>query len=492
MITLSATEAAAALGVDSPRCAVAGVSIDSRSVQVGDLFIALAGERFDGHDYVVQALAAGACGALVEESTWKQGEGVLSARERSLVFPVKDTLAALGSLARAVRRKSRAQVIAVTGSVGKTGTKDLIGSMGARVCRVALTAANQNNEIGVPLTLLSLDSDTELVVVEMGMRGRGQIAALARIAEPDVGIVTNVHAVHLELVGSLENVAEAKAELFFGIRQGGVAVLPYDSPSLDTRAAAAARPIVHFGFGPASEAAEVRGEFGPDDGRPSLRLFWPEGSIEVETSFSSRHRMENAVAAAAGLYAAGLPLEECAQGLSSAAFTPSRGDVVELPGITIVNDTYNASPAATRAAIDDLMDLVAKRGGRAVVVFGDMLELGPEAARYHWEVGAYAAEAGVVSFWGVGPLSRHAVEGFGSYSKAEAKVDTLTVLGSGEASHVESLASGGEDVLDNLRSGDVVLMKASRRMHLEALVDAAAARFGTVAERARGPIERGG
>ncbi len=481
MIPLSPMEAAVALGLESLPCPVVGVSIDSRSVRVGDLFVALRGERFDGHDYVSQALAAGACAAVVEEGIWRHKNLSLSERERSLVFTVRDSVGALSGLALAVRRKSGAQVVAVTGSVGKTGTKDLIAAMVATMGPVASTVGNQNNEIGVPLTLLTLDAETAFAVVEMGMRGRGQIASLAHIAEPDVGVVTNVHPVHLELVGSLQNVAQAKAELFFGLRTGGVAVLPFGSSLLEGHAAAASVPLVHFGFGPGSEGAEVRGTMRWDGAQAKLLLCWPEGKVEVATPFSSRHRLENAVAAAAACYAAGLRLADCASGLRTAVFTGSRGDMLELQGITIVNDTYNASPAAVRAAIDDLMELAKSRGGRAVAVLGDMLELGPESGRYHWEVGAYAAEAGVRSLWGVGPLSHYIVEGFDSYTKAKAKVgyaDSSLGRNQAQGRHSEDLAGGTAAILDDLQSGDVVLMKASRVMRLETLVEAAVARFG--------------
>ena len=487
MISLSREEAAVALGLESLPCPIVGVSIDSRTLHAGDLFVALRGERFDGHDYVAQALAAGACGVVVEEGIWRRKETVLSARERSLVFVVRDSLEALGSLARTVRRKSGALVVAVTGSVGKTGTKDLIAAMAARTGAVVATAGNQNNEVGVPLTLLSLEPGTRFAVVEMGMRGHGQIAALARVAEPDVAVITNIHPVHLELVGALEDVAKAKAELLFGLRSGGVAVLPFDAPLLESHALAAGWPVVRFGFGPGSETAEVRGEAGRVDGRSRLRLSWPDGSVNVETPFSSGHRMENAVAAAAACYAAGLPLEECAQGLTTAVFTPSRGDVVALSGITVINDAYNANPAAVRAAIDDLMDVAREQNGRAVAVLGDMLELGPEAARYHWEVGAYAAEAGVSGLWGIGPLSLSTVEGFVSVNKAKAEVNggTGPIEGRrdstrderGEGRHVEDLEYGSERILGSLRTGDVVLIKGSRAMRLETLVEAAVVRF---------------
>ena len=260
MIPLTAEEARDALGLASFPGAVEAVSIDSRTIRPGDVFVALRGERFDGHAFVAQALEAGAGVAIVSESWWggpdaEELSPALSAR----VAPVTDTLAALGDLARAVRRKSGAKVIAVTGSVGKTSTKDLIATMARRVGRVVSTSANQNNEIGVPLTLLSLEADTEVAVVEMGMRGAGQIAALARIAEPDVGVVTNIHPVHLELLGSLEGIAEAKAELILELRAACTAVVPADCAAPGTVSGRDTLPDAALRSGPTARGSRDLG-----------------------------------------------------------------------------------------------------------------------------------------------------------------------------------------------------------------------------------------
>ncbi len=484
MIVLSAEEAGRALGLEPLGAPVEGVCTDSRQVRSGDLFVALRGERFDGHDFVAEALSKGASGAVVEASWWADcGARIIGsaagttvpARERAeIIYPVEDTLQALGSLAREVRRKSAAKVVAVTGSVGKTSTKDLLNAMAACVCRVVGTAANQNNEVGVPLTLLGIEPDTELAVVEMGMRGHGQIEALARVAEPDVGIVTNIHPVHLELLGTLENIAKAKAELLVCLGSGAVAVIPADCELLAPYAAAAACRVVRFAFGSergGGAAADVSGAFLPGGAKGTgvLRLRWREGQAEVEVPFASRHRLENAVAAAAACYAAGLPVERCVTGLADARFSGSRGDVLGLRGLTMIDDTYNASPAAVRAALDDLVDLAGEAGGRPVAVLGDMLELGPDAAAYHDATGAYAAEAGVAALWGVGPLSVSTVEGFRRARQADtAETADVTILPL-QAGNVRS-ADEASPILASLRRGDVVLLKASRSMGLEVLV----------------------
>ncbi len=473
MIPLSEEEAGRALGIPALRTPVTAVSIDTRTLREGDLFVALRGERFDGHDFVARALSAGACGAVVEEKWWADalaseavgtGETSYPAPElRSRVYPVPDTLLALAALARAVRRRSGAKVIAVTGSVGKTGTKDLIAAMAARAGGAVSTAANQNNEVGVPLTLLSLQPDTAVAVVEMGMRGRGQIAALAATAEPDVGVITNIHPVHLELLGSLEHIAEAKAELLAGLAASCVGVVPAGCAPLDASVDAATCRIVRFDLGAgADDGVDVRGTVRRRTGHSGtlLALVWPGGEAEVEVPFASRHRLENTVAAVAACYGAGLSLPDCLPGLREVVFTPGRGDVVETGHWVVVNDTYNANPAAVRSALDDLVDLALHHNGRAVAVLGDMLELGPEAERFHEECGAYAAEAGVRQLWAVGLLSRATTRGFNRAAQAGQT-----------AGHVETV-DDVNPVLAGLRPGDVVLFKASRSVGLEAMVAA--------------------
>jgi UDP-N-acetylmuramoyl-tripeptide--D-alanyl-D-alanine ligase len=487
MITLTAAEGAAALGLETLPFSVQGVSIDSRSLRSGDLFVAIKGERFDGHDFVAQALDKGACGAVVESSRREccaavpacgrgAAAGLGRARAEAL-YPVDDTLTALGALARAVRRKSTATVIAVTGSVGKTGTKDLIAAMAARSGPTLATSGNQNNEIGLPLTLLALDSETAVAVVEMGMRGRGQIAALCRVAEPDVGVITNIHPVHLELLGSLEAIAEAKAEICQGVRAGGRVVLPVREPVLERVACAAGRAVVHFAAGLGREIAEVfvenKGRVGAEGSR--LEFAWPGGRMTIDAPFSSRHKIENASAAAAAVFAAGLPLDRCLPGLADICFSPSRGDRIEAGGIYILNDTYNASPVSMHAALDELLAVATERNGRPVAILGDMLELGAESERYHRQVGRYAAEAGVKLLWGLGDRAKAMVDGYravpGAFgadrNEAEVELEDETRCG-----YDPDVEHGAVRLLGSLRRGDVVLVKASRALRLERVVEA--------------------
>lgn len=468
MIPLTAHEAGAALGLPRLCSDVPGVSTDSRRIRPGDLFVALVGEAYDGHDFVAPALAAGASGAVVlVDRAPLLAAGLSSGSPAPCLYPVSDTVAALGVLARAVRRKSQARVIAVTGSVGKTSTKDLLRSLVAGYGPSVATEGNQNNEIGVPLTLLRLEVDTQVAVVEMGMRGRGQIAALAQIAEPDVGLITNVAPVHLELLGSLEEVGRAKAELLKGLRPGGAGVIPWGSSLLEGEASRAGRRIVRFGFGPGGEAADIWGELRRAAGGRRLYLRWPEGQAELELPWTSRHRYENSVGAAAACWAAGLDLTLSLRDLAETVFTPLRGEEAWIGGTLILNDTYNANPPAMRAALDSLADRAGDVGGRAIAVLGDMLELGPEADRYHREVGIYAAECGVEALWGIGPQSKAMVEGFAAQAGAEADYRHLPSLGDEEIPGTSALT----DLMLNLRPRDVVLVKASRGMRLERVVE---------------------
>jgi UDP-N-acetylmuramoyl-tripeptide--D-alanyl-D-alanine ligase len=395
---------------------------------------------------------------------------------------VADTLAALGALAREVRRASGVTVIGITGSAGKTSTKDLLKAMVGRVRRVAATSGNQNNEVGVPLTLLAVEPGTEAVVVEMGMRGRGQIAELAAVSEPDVGIITNVYPVHLELLGTLENIAKAKVELVAGVRPGGAAVVPLECPPLEPFLADCSCRLVRFGVGSpdtgAAAGAAVSGWLEPaGDGGYEWVVRWPEGEARVATPCLPGHTLENAVAAAAACYVAGLPVQECVVGIADVQFSDGRGQTTEVGGICVIDDTYNANPAAVRAAVHHLVRMAADRGGRAVAVLGDMLELGPDEERFHEQSGVDVAEAGVSALWGVGPLSAATVRGFRRWWEQNGK-DGLEW----SSEHVAS-SDYPDAVLAGLRAGDVVLVKASRSVRLEKVVirmvgEAMAGRWG--------------
>jgi len=423
--------AAGAAVVRGARGGPARAVADSREVRPGDLFVALPGARVDGGAFADDALGAGAWGVLMAPGrALPDGEGAV------LVAP--DPLLALGALARAWRRELGATVIAVTGSVGKTSTKDLIAAMAAPHRAVAASRANFNTEIGLPLELLTAPLGTELVVLELAMRGFGQIAQLAGICEPDVGVITNVGPVHLEQVGSLEGVARAKAELLVGMRDGASAVVPGDEALLEPFLRPELR-VLRFGsggdvdWGGAGEIA-VRGEV----------------ALQVALPAAARR---NALAAAAACVAAGVrPTGEV-----SLAPAGLRGERVVLAlGAVVINDCYNASPLAVAAALDDLESTPAE--GRRVAILGDMLELGAESERYHREAGERADAAGVDVLVTVGPLAAGMLEGFDGEGYAVADAH-------------EAAALAGELVAP----GDVVLVKGSRGVGLEVVAQRLAA-----------------
>jgi UDP-N-acetylmuramoyl-tripeptide--D-alanyl-D-alanine ligase len=364
--------------------AVTGLQIDSRRIEEGDLFVAVAG----GEDFVPHALARGAAATLVPD----------------------DPHRALATIAGAVRDRADARVVAITGSTGKTTTKDILAALCAPHLRMVASEANYNNELGVPLTLGRIEPDTELCIVEMGMRGLGQIAWLASFAKPDVALITNVGPVHLELVETIENVARAKAELIESLPPGGVAVVP-DEPLLE--------PYLQ------REDIEVR-RFATH--------------VPFETSFTAEHQLENTRAALAVCEVLGVPVPA----RLDVAFTPLREEEHELQGgVLLLNDCYNANPLSMRAA---LTNLAARAGDRRrVAVLGDMAELGAGAADYHREIGRLAGELGVEVI-GVGPLAR--AYGGRSVASAEEAAEALAAM---------------------LRPGDVVLVKGSRSVGLEAV-----------------------
>lgn len=478
MIPLTPEELGLALGVAPADRPVTGVSTDTRTLEPGDLFIALRGPAYDGHAFVPAAFVAGASGAVIEIGASVAGDRSWSPPGDAPLYRVPDSVRALGAVARAVRRKSRARVIAVTGSVGKTGTKDVLAAMADVVGTVVATRANENNEIGVPLTLLRADPETDVIILEMGTRGHGQIRALAKIAEPDVGLVTAVAPVHLELLGSLADVALAKAELLEELQAGAVGVIPADAPLLEERVLLLGSPLVRFSLGEA-DAADVVGTVSDvEAGRCRLTVRWPEGEASADAPFAARHRLENAVAAAAACYAAGFPLEKCVPAIRAAAFTPGRGDEVQAGSWLILDDTYNANPTAMRVALDSVVERAMQRGGRAVAIVADMLELGTEAERYHREMGQYAAEAGISLLVAHGSLAKSLVDGFESAVEMAARTAHQRELAANKgeepcnrrAVFIEDLDQGLPTIKSYLRDGDSILIKASRGMRLERVV----------------------
>jgi len=399
-------------GDHGPRRAV----IDSREAGAGDLFVGLPGEHHDGGRFAAAALGAGAWGTLTAPAHAEVA--AQDAPAGAAVLAADDPLAALQRLATAWRRALGAKVVGITGSAGKTSTKDLLAGMLRPHRRTVATPQNLNTEIGLPLTILSAPGDTEALVLEMAMRGRGQIAELARIAEPDVGVIVNVGPVHLELLGSVEAVAAAKAELIAGLPAGGTAIVPAAEPLLDRHR----RDDVDWvTFGPGGDVDDLG---------------------DVEIPFDSAHMRRNALAALAAARAIGVR----PSGRIEVELSARRGQRIELErGAVVVNDCYNASPMSMRAALDEL----SRAPGRRVAVLGDMLELGPDEVRYHREIGAYARERADVIVT-VGPLA------------AEMGGDHAVPDAAAAAALVDRIA----------REGDTILVKASRGVGLEKVAEA--------------------
>jgi UDP-N-acetylmuramoyl-tripeptide--D-alanyl-D-alanine ligase len=403
------------LGVLDGAGALTGVTIDSRGAGPGDLFVAVGA----GVDYLSDARARGAA-----------------------TLAPTDAFAALAEIATLVRGRSDARVVAITGSTGKTSTKDILAALCAPHRRTVAAEASFNNELGIPLTLCRIEPETELCIVEIGMRGLGQIAAACAVVRPHIGVVTGVGPVHLELVGTVENVARAKAELANNLEPGGIAVVPdewwlepYWREGVELRR-----------FGPANVRSFATTSMGAH-----VEIALDERVVELDVPFSARHQAQNLAAALLAYDALGLPLERAQEGASQIAFSRWRGEETELAdGGLLVNDSYNANPVSTRAA---LQHLAARAGSRrTLAVLGTMAELGPDAPRFHEEIGALAAELGIDALLAVGEEARAYLAG------ANGGLETAW------APDAEAAAM----LLTELRRpGDAILVKGSRSVGLE-------------------------
>jgi UDP-N-acetylmuramoyl-tripeptide--D-alanyl-D-alanine ligase len=422
------------------------VVIDSRDAGPGDLFIGIPGEHMDGGSFAADALHAGAWGVLV---TGRWVDDALAA-EGGAVLATELPVPALGALARAWRRDLAAHVIAVTGSVGKTSTKDLIAALIAPHRTVAASRENFNTEIGMPLEILRAPLGTEVLVLEAAMRGFGQIAELAAICEPDVAVITNIGPVHLEQMGSLEGVAKAKAELLEGLYDGATAVVPSDEPLLEPWLRESLQ-IVTFGPGGdvAFEGSSLRGGTVPD-ALPQAHVIQARGKrIELELPFEQAHNLMNTLAAVAAAQAVGVE----PSGRLDVTFSGLRGERVLLgTGATVINDCYNANPLSMRAALDDLA--IHETAGRRIAVLGDMLELGPAEDEHHRDVGAYAATAGVDVLVTVGPRAVRMLDRY-----------------DGEGHAVGTAAEAAALAAELVAPGDVLLVKGSRGVGLEVVAE---------------------
>jgi UDP-N-acetylmuramoyl-tripeptide--D-alanyl-D-alanine ligase len=445
-VKLTPAEIAAALGAEVVAEGAPGsparATIDSAASGPGDLFFGLRGASRDGGEFAAAAIEAGAWGAVVSPAF--RGSFVTSEvtkePRKAWVFEVDDPLAAMQALARAWRRALGARVVGVTGSVGKTSVKDI-----AQVLlpgNVHANRENLNTEIGLPLTILEAPEGTETLVLEMAMRGAGQIAELVAIAEPEVAVITNVGPVHVELLGSIAAIAAAKAEILDDLPPGGTAVAPVEAGELEPHLEPMAKQL-RFGPGGDVEATEVR----VDDGVTEALVSTPLGTQKFHFPFTEAHNLTNALAAIAAGVALGADLAGMADRAAGIGFSRFRGERLQLPGgIVLVNDCYNANPVSMRAALDHVASLGA---ARTVAVLGEMGELGPDSAGYHREVGAHARAAGVDFVVGVGLPAR-------DYDPDELVADP------GEAAEL---------LAQRLEPGDAVLVKGSRSAGLETVAE---------------------
>jgi len=424
-----------------------GVSTDTRAIAKGALFVALAGERFDAHDFLAQAVAGGAVAVLISDEA-KRPAGVPA-------VVVDDTRLALGRLAAAWRARFTLPVIAVTGSNGKTTTKEMIAAIlkAAFGAAVLSTRGNLNNDIGLPLTLLGLSASHHAAVIEMGMNHPGEIAYLARIGAPTVAMVTNAQRAHLEGMGDLDEVAREKGAIFSGLQDGGIAVINVDDAYASAwRGMVDGHSVRTFAIdGAADVVAGVR-QHGLET---ELDLQAPEGTATVKLRIPGRHNARNAVAAAAACLAAGIPLSAVSEGL--AAFSGVKGRLQRRAGkqgAEILDDTYNANPDSVRAGIDVLASTI----GRKLLVLGDMGEIGEASGQYHDEIGGYAKSQGIDRLFALGDTSQLAVRNFGEGARHFCNVDKLIAA-----------------VDKELGPDTTVLVKGSRFMKMERVADALAA-----------------
>lgn len=435
------------------------VTVDSRSAVSGCVFIALPGERADGHEHLEDALASGARVLIVTRSL---GEIVPAARRASeagaAVIQVSDAVIALQELAAWHRHRLHATVVGITGSTGKTTTKDFLTAALSQTMRVVATEGNKNNEIGLPLTVLRAGSDTDALVVEMGMRGLGQIARLAEVAAPDIGLVTNVGTSHIELLGTQDAVASAKGELVRAVGPQGAVFLNGDDAYSDALALDSRAPVTMYGL---SQRCSVRAEDVASDesSRAWFNLVTPEGAVELRLPLPGRHNVYNALAAAAVALRLAVPLDEVRAGIQGASISDMRMQTfVTADGVTIINDAYNANPSSMRAALETLGDMRAP--GRRIAVLGDMAELGSLSELAHFQVGEQLASMNVDLLFAVGPRASRIADG----AKAEG-------LGEECVRRFTDAEAAIADVGAVVEAGDVVLVKASRVMGLERIVE---------------------
>ncbi len=436
------------------RMEVKGVSIDSRTIREGELFVALKGDRFDGHDFVPEVIKKGAWGALVDRTALEDRFSILGSLKN--ILPVEDTLSALQEMAYRHRRTFTVPVVGITGSNGKTTTKEMLAGILQKQGPVLKNEGNLNNHIGVPLTLLRFNAGHKAAVVEMGMSAPGEIDMLARFVGPDVGVITNIGPAHLEFLKSMDLVAEAKGELFHHLKPGGTAVLNTDDDYFDTLKKKFSGRVLSYGIDKESDvrASEIRQEKDFTD----FTIRSDGSTTKVRLRAVGKHNIYNALAAAAAALAMGLSVDVVRDGLDDFLPTALRSELRQVRGRTVFADCYNANPASMDAALATLMSL--KSGNKAIAVLGDMLELGTVAVDAHRAIGATAVRLGVDLVITVGPLAKHI--GAGAIAAGMPKDRVLEAGSQAEAAALLKKLSV---------PGDAVLIKGSRGMKMEKILE---------------------
>jgi UDP-N-acetylmuramoyl-tripeptide--D-alanyl-D-alanine ligase len=446
-----------------PRQEIGRVSIDSRTVAAGDFFVAVRGERFDGHQFVADALSKGAAGALVSDvpSALTRGEGMRA----PLLIAVDDTTRALQDVARDVRRRSGAKVVAITGSAGKTTTKEVAAEFLSARYRVFRNTGNLNNHIGLPLSLLELRARPEIAVVELGMNHPGEILTLVGVAEPDVRVWTNVGDAHLGFFADADAIAGAKAEFLAYARPSDALVANADDPRVMARAEAFTGRLVTFGTASQADVRATRVELrGLDGCAADVRT--PAGDVRIETPLLGAGNLSNILAAAAVAIQFDVPLGEIERRASSLRPAHHRGELLRLPGgITLIDDSYNSSPAALKRALDTVA--AATGSARKVAVLGEMLELGAHALPLHEECGRAAAAAGLDLLITVG----------GAAAGAMAEAARSAGMPAPAVVAVPDKQEAADAALRRVRAGDLVLIKGSRGIGTDVVVERLRAEF---------------
>lgn len=443
----------------SPDAVANDVAVDSRGVTRGCVFVALPGERVDGHDYLVAAIDAGARVLIVSRAQEELADALALAAEREVaVIRVEDCAQAVRDLAVYHRSRLHCAVVGVTGSTGKTTTKDFLDAVLRSALKVVSTQSNQNNELGVPLTVLRADANTNVLVVEMGMRGLGQIAELCAVARPTVALVTNVGVTHIELLGSQDAVVSAKGELVRALAPDGRAFLNCDDAYSELIAETSPAPVTYYGL---AETCSVRAENVEVDAesRASFDLVAEAGRTHVSLSVPGRHNVYNALAAAAVGLHLGVPLERLQAAFASAEVSAMRMQVfTSADGVTVINDAYNANPVSMQAAVITLAEM--SSADRRVAVLGDMAELGSLTELAHFRVGESVARLPIDVLVSVGPRAKHIADG----ARAEG-------MRADRVHHCSTAQEASEALRGILRHNDAVLVKASRVMGLESVVE---------------------